>query len=277
MKNIFLIAILITLSFNSETRSKVLKYGIMSDGDRINASGSVTAPNSTDIPFKFIDPAGDNYDTMNSNGKPYRTYTTNFTLTENPISESGNWINGSTEGLDWGYISTTPGQTHTHPGTAQYADATAILTGTWFPDQIAQATVGSTVNACNSTNCYPEVELRLRSTLSAHICNGYEIAFSLRTDGRAYLIIVRWNGPLADFTYLFNQADPKYQVKTGDVIKGIILGNVISAYKNGVLMGQATDDTYTSGNPGMGFNEQSYNGDYGFSSYIASDDPLNLK
>ena len=38
-----------------------------------------------------------------------RTYTTNFPLTENPISEAGNWINGGTVGLDWTNVSTTPG------------------------------------------------------------------------------------------------------------------------------------------------------------------------
>jgi hypothetical protein len=215
--------------------------------------------------------------TLPFNIQSYRTYSTNFALVESPISEGGNWINGSTEGLDWGYVSTTPGQTHTHPGTAQYADATAILTGTWGSDQMAQATVGSTVNACISDNCYPEVEVRLRSTLSAHVCNGYEIAFSLLPNNRACLIIVRWNGPLADFTYLFNQTDSKYGAKTGDVIRGTVVGNVISAYKNGVLMGQVSDGTYKSGNPGMGFNEQSSNGDYGYSSFTASDDPSNWK
>ena len=200
-----------------------------------------------------------------------RTYSTNFPHSESPISEKGNWINGSKEGLDWGYVSTTAGQTHTHPGTAPYADATALLTGVWSADQMALAIVGNIENACQSDTCYPEVELRLRSTLSAHVCNGYEISFSLKPDGRAYLLIVRWNGPLGDFTYLFNQSGSQYQAKTGDTLKAMIVGNVISAYKNGVLVGQATDNVFTSGNPGMGFNEKVYNGDYGFSSFTASD------
>ena len=130
---------------------------------------------------------------------------------------------------------------------------------------MALATVGDITNACHSDTCYPEVELRLRSTLSAHLCNGYEIAFSLKPDKMAYLIIVRWNGPLGDFTYLFNQKGSQYQAKPGDIIKATVVGNVISAYKNGVLIGQATDNVFKSGNPGMGFNERSYNGDYGFS------------
>ena len=209
----------------------------------------------------------------NSDSVHRRTYSTNFSLTESPISEGGNWINGNTTGLDWGYISTTAGQTHTHPGIARYADATSLLTGIWSSDQLAQATVGSIVNACMSDKCYPEVELRLRSKLSAHLCNGYEITFSLKPDSMAYLIIVRWNGPLGDFTYLLNESGSQFQAKTGDVVKATVAGNVISAYKNGVLMGQATDNTFASGNPGMGFNEQSYNGDYGYSSFTAADYP----
>jgi hypothetical protein len=204
---------------------------------------------------------------------PGRTYSTNFPLTESPVCEGGKWISGSKEGLDWGYVSTTAGQTHTHPGTAPYADATALLTGTWGPDQMAFATVGNIANKCNRDTCYPEVELRLRSSISAHLCNGYEIAFSLKSDSMAYLIIVRWNGPLGDFTYLFNQKGSQYQAKTGDILKASVVGNVISAYKNGVLIGQATDKIFTSGNPGMGFNEKTYNGDYGFSSFTASDNP----
>ncbi len=204
---------------------------------------------------------------------PYKTYATSFTGNESPISEDGNWINGSTVGLDWGYVSISEGQTHTHPGSASYADATALLTGNWGTDQVVQATVGSTVHACMLNNCYPEVELRLRSILSAHVCNGYEVTFSLKHGSKAYLIIVRWNGPLGDFTYLFNQSGSQFQAKTGDEIKATIKGNIISAFKNGELMGQARDSTFVSGNPGMGFNEQSNNGDYGFTSFTASDNP----
>jgi hypothetical protein len=191
-----------------------------------------------------------------------QTYTTSFPLTENPISENGKWISGAKTGLDWGDVSTTPGQTHPHPGPARYADATALLTGTWGPDQTAQATVW-TGNPSN----YPEVELRLRSTLSAHVCNGYEITFSLAPN--AYLIIVRWNGPLASYNIMTNLSGSQYQAKAGDVVKATIVGNLITAYKNGVQMGQATDNTYTSGNPGIGFNEQQ-NGDYGYTTFTAS-------
>jgi MYXO-CTERM domain-containing protein len=192
-----------------------------------------------------------------------RTYTTNFPLTENPISEGGNWINGATTGLDWGDVSTTPGQTHDHSGAARYGDATALLTGSWLPDQMAQATVYA-----GNTFTYPEVELRLRSNLSAHKCTGYEITFSLSPN--SYALIVRWNGPLGNFTILQQPTGSQYAVKAGDVVKATIVGNVITAYKNGMQMAQATDSTYATGNPGMGFNELT-NGTYGYTSFSASE------
>jgi hypothetical protein len=192
-----------------------------------------------------------------------RTYTTSFPLTENPISENGNWINGATAGIDWGDVSTTPGQTHPHPGLARYADATALLMGAWGPDQSAQATV-----YVNNAYNFPEVEFRLRSTLSPHVCNGYEITFSLAPN--SYLLIVRWNGPLGNYTVLSNPSGTQYQAKPGDVVKATIVGHVITAYKNGVQMGQATDTTYITGNPGMGFNEQA-NGDYGYTNFTVTD------
>lgn len=204
-----------------------------------------------------------------------RSYSTDFPLTENPVSESGNWMNGATAGIDWGDVSTTAKETHPHPGPARYADATALLTGTWGPDHSAQGVVWT-----GNPNNYPEVEIRLRSSLSAHVCNGYEITFSIAPN--SYLLIVRWNGPLGDYTVLSNPNGSQYQVKAGDTVKATVVGHVITAYKNGVQMGQAIDSVYTSGMPGMGFNEQE-NGDYGYVSFSATDgatteiEPLRMK
>jgi hypothetical protein len=199
---------------------------------------------------------------------PVHTYTTNFPLTENPMSEGGRWIDGKTVGLDWGDISTTPGLAIGHAGPKTFADATALLTGAWGPTQTAEAVVYS-----KAPYRYPEVSLRLRSSLSPHKCTGYEISNSLKSGKSAYLIIVRWNGPLADFTYLVQLHGKKYSVTTGDVMKATIVGDVITAYKNGVQVAQVKDDTYSTGRPGMGFNE-GINGDYGASRFSATDAPI---
>ena len=203
-----------------------------------------------------------------------RSYTTAFPLTENPISEGGSWINGQTDGLDWHDMSTTPGLAIGHQSGSSYTDGTALLTGSWGPNQTVEAVVHA-VNPKDS--CYQEVELRLRSTLTPHTCTGYEISFKATKTSGAYLIIVRWNGPVGDFTYLVNTSGAQYGVTEGDVVKATIVGDVITAYLNGVEVGTATDATYATGSPGMGMNLETgdascvgTNGDYGFTHFTAT-------
>jgi ATP-dependent protease ClpP protease subunit len=199
-------------------------------------------------------------------------YSTSFLLTENPISEGGHWMNGGTVALDWGDMLTTSAHDSISAfDTGPYADPTAILTGTWAPDQTAEGTVyaGTAPGAQ-----WPEVEMRLRFSLSPHRAAGYEINYSVAGGQHAgYASIVRWNGPVNDFTYVpgGSCSGPQCSVTTGDVVKATIVGNVITAYKNGVQIAQATDSTYATGNPGMGVNGGSGNGRYGFSHYSAWD------
>ncbi len=205
-----------------------------------------------------------------------RVYATTFPQSENPISEGGNWINGKAVGLDWHDVSTTPGLAIGHQSGSSYTDGTALLTGAWGPTQAVEAVV-HTVNPKES--CYQEVEMRLRSSLTAHSCTGYEISFKATKSASAYLIIVRWNGPVGDFTYLKNSTGAQYGIAEGDTVKATIVGNVITAYLNGVVVGTATDSTYTTGNPGIGFNLETgdascvgTNGDYGFTRLTATGD-----
>ena len=223
----------------------------------------------------FATASGDS--TGAASGSRHRVYTTRFSLAENPISEGGQWVNGRQEGLDWANVCTRAGLAYgTEPGTAKYDDSTALLTGAWGPDQMAQATVRT---ANQNEKIFEEVELRLRSSLSAHRATGYEILFRCLKTETAYLEIVRWNGPLGDFTYLSRGTGSRYGVADGDVVKATIVGNVITAYINGVPMLQATDDTYASGSPGMGFyleGASGVNSDYGFVDFLASDEPALL-
>jgi hypothetical protein len=245
-------------------------------GGAITASGLYTAGNQGGG-FRVVatQVGGSLADTATVTIASSRTYTTTFPLTENPLSEGGNWRDGGTVGLDWTNVSTALGRATGLQCCASYTDATALLTGSWGADQTATATVYAT-NPLD--DCYQEVELRLRSALSAHRSTGYEISFKSSQTSAAYLIIVRWNGPLGDFTYLVNEHGTQYAVKTGDVISAQIVGTVITAYKNGVQMGQATDNTYAGGNPGMGFNLETKvagcagtNGDYGYTTFTATD------
>jgi len=184
---------------------------------------------------------------------PRNYYTTTFALTEDPISEGGVWINGGTDGLDWADVSTESGYAHGNysPSDPPYKDPTALLKGTWSNDQEAQATV-----YCPKPNPSEgqEVELRLRSSLAAHRCTGYEIFFRCLKDSNAYAQIVRWNGPLGSWTSLQLNRGGQYGVSDGDVIRATVVGHLIIGYVNGVEKVRAVDNVYSSGNPGLGFN-----------------------
>ncbi len=221
------------------------------------------------------------------------TYITTFPLTEDPISEGGLWINGETVGLDWTNVRTTSGMAiGTMPGNAgppaQYADSTAILAGTWGPNQTAQATV-AVVSASGTSGVFEEVELRLRTTITAQTNSGYEINCSVKPSD-PYMQVVKWHGPLASWTQLDGR---EVGCVNGDIIKATITGTsptVINVYKNGSLIMSVTDSSspYTSGSPSIGFYLQGATGligNYGLASFTASDEaastppspPKNLK
>jgi hypothetical protein len=188
-------------------------------------------------------------------------YTTSFPLKERPISENNRWLNGKTDGVDWRNVRTIPGLAFlTKPNVNDYRDSTAILKGTWGPNQY----VRTVVRIPNPDTYYDmEFEIRLRTSLSANRCTGYEV---IGGSG-----IVRWNGPLGDFTELQGEG-PYGTLRDGDVFEARIVGNVITVYINGVRVNRAVDSTFTTGNPGMGF--FSRNPDppqFGFSRFTASD------
>ncbi len=200
-----------------------------------------------------------------------RTYTTTFPLTENPISEGGNWMNGKVVGLDWSDVQTTPGFAFgAGPMSGGYDDPTAVVTGAWGPNQTVQATVHS-IN--QSSSVYDENELRLRTTITPHSITGYEINNRcLKGQSGSYLAIVRWNGPFGDFTTLVAYSGAQYGVGDGDVVKATMIGNVITVYVNGTQMGTATDSTFTTGNPGIGLDGPlSTTRNHGFTSFSATD------
>ena len=196
------------------------------------------------------------------------TYTTNFPLVENPLSEGGQWIGGKTVGLAWQdvLVNANNRAIGQQDGSGGFDDSTAILAGTWGADQQAQGTV-----YINNPGGLAEVEIRLRSAISAGVNRGYEILFAWDGD---YAQIVRWNGPLGNFTILpiteFNGG--AVALSTGDIVKATIAGGTINAYVNDVLYMRATDNTWTDGAPGIGlYNDGSNNANFGFTSFTASD------
>ncbi len=206
-------------------------------------------------------------------------YTTNFPIAENPISEGGKWINGQKDGLDWTDVRTTPGLAFgteiggIRPELQKYDDSTALLTGTWGPNQTAQATVHR-VNKDSVGNATREVELRLRSAISPHNATGYEVMFSCSKSAKAYTNIARWDGILGAWMFLQKNEGSQFGVANGDVIKASMIGKLFTVYVNGVQIAQTTDYLFTSGNPGIGFYQEGVTGgsdECGLSSFTATD------
>ena len=206
-------------------------------------------------------------------------YATSFSRTENPISESGLWLNGHADGLDWTDVRTISGLAFGtelgghRPAPQKYDDSTALLKGAWGPDQTVQATVHS-VNPNQDGKVWEEVELRLRSSLSPHSCTGYEVMFRCSKTPQAYCNIARWEGPLGRFTMLKETYGSQYGVRDGDVVKATMIGKVLTVYINGVRMIQISDDRFPNGNPGLGYyldGAVGVMGDFGFSRFMATD------
>jgi hypothetical protein len=202
--------------------------------------------------------------------KLQRTYMTSFPVAENPLSESGNWIDGGRAGHDWASVQTAPGLAFgTESGSGGYDDSTAVLAGNWTPDQTAEAVVHTT-NQNNKIS--EEVELLLRTTITAHSITGYEINFKCTTGRRSYVQIVRWNGPFGNFTFLKTLYDGP-GLREGDVVRATVIGSRITAYINARIALQVTDKTYTTGSPGIGFfnadGTKIMDADYGFTKFTA--------
>jgi hypothetical protein len=202
-----------------------------------------------------------------------RSYSTEFALDETPISEGGMWLNGRSDGVDWADVVTRNGVAYggeTRMDVAErraeqgnladadaddpvgdYDDPTAVLSGEWGRNQHGKGLVYSK----NPTDEYfQEVQIRLRHTIRPNFCSGYEIFFRcLKTDA-AYAEIVRWNGPVGDFTSLQRHTGAQYGVQHGDLIEATIEGDVIKGFINGAEVISVTDDTFDSGAPGIGFN-----------------------
>jgi hypothetical protein len=204
-----------------------------------------------------------------------QSYSTSFPASEKPLSEGGCWINGKTIGLDWADVQTSRGMAFGKDLPTQYADPTAVLRGTWGPDQEAEARIRVEKPL---SGCCREVELRLRTTIAPHSITGYEIMCSVASTD-PYLTIARWNGPLNDFTYI---GKAKIGCADGNVLKATILGDTITVYRNSVEVLETKDRQFPSGgSPGIGFWDTTNNiwrkmgflrwQAFGFSSFSARD------
>ena len=265
----------ITLSWRASTDNiGVAGYRVFRDGQQISTTATTSYADSALSPSTAYSYTVSAYDAAGNvsaqsgtvpatTSASTKSYSTNFDVEENPISEGGIW---SHTGLDWTVVQTKSGIAFgTQTGQDGYDDSYAILSG-FSPNH----TVSGLIHLIDpiDSSCSHEVELLLRWSDSAHSAQGYEVVLSF--DG-GYAQVVRWNGAIGDFTVLANSDYPG--LKNGDVFSASIVENVITAYVNGNKIIQTTDSTYAEGNPGMGFFRRNCgtNADFGFMSFTASE------
>jgi hypothetical protein len=165
------------------------------------------------------------------------SYSTTFSATENPISESGRWVGGATLGVDWNDFQTSSNhaygkQTQSVP---PYRDSTGLYippSGLTSADMEVEAQIYIDETARASWSGFHELELLLRAQQSAASTKVYEVLFSC-ISGTTYCQIMRWPGPvgtqLSDFKELkLNNAFGP--MSNGDWIKATIIGNTINGY-----------------------------------------------
>jgi chitodextrinase len=174
------------------------------------------------------------------------SYTTNFDLNENPISEGGRWRRASNA---WTNVQTSGGVAFgTNGVTDSYDDSYALLSGFG-----ANQTIEAVVFRDPSLSPYSshEVELLLRAADTSSSMRAYEVLFAYGGG----IQIMRWNGGFGSFTELpiSDQRILGRQLVTGDVIKATIVGSTIRVYVNGQQMGWTSDSAFATGQPGIGF------------------------
>ena len=219
---------------------------------------------------------------------PVRSYKTEFKKNETPISEGGVWLNGRKDGIDWCDILVRDGIAFGEVSRNQkaerraeqaalgagiegapvgdYDDPTAVLTGTWGPNQYGKARVFTK----NQTEKYfQEVQIRLRHNMKPNFCSGYEVFWRCLDTEAGYAEIVRWNGAVGGWTSLIKLVGKQYGVKDGDIIEASIVGSLITGYLNGQKSISIVDDKIKSGAPGIGcnFGVGNTNADHGFRSF----------
>ena len=176
-------------------------------------------------------------------------YSTTFPGTERPLSDGNSWSTGKSVGLDWNDVQTTPGKAFGADFATGYNDCIAVLKKSFAPDQYAEGTVHR--EAGYSPNTSHEIELLLRFQITPHNARGYEVLWGHTGE----VNVVRWNGPLGDYTPLIATSGPNIGAAVdGDVLRAEVVGGVITVYKNGTrVLTAPSNTTWTDGQPGLGF------------------------
>jgi hypothetical protein len=212
---------------------------------------------------------------------PLFSFSTNFPLTENPISQGGIWQNGGGNG--WQSVQTTPGKAfatgfggQTFQG-SEFDDPIAHLKTSvhaFTPNQYVEGTVYRLAGYSPNTN--HEIELHGRQTITSGNAQGYEVLWAHTGE----IAVVKWNGPLGNYTAILDNFQIGAAVN-GDILRIELRGTVCTVKKNGVTVATVdltmggTLTTWNAGQPGMGMwprgGGNAVLANYGWSSWRAGD------
>jgi hypothetical protein len=184
------------------------------------------------------------------------SYSTNFPLTENPISENGAWFSPN---ANWTRPRTSSGiayGTQTGSSAPPFDDSIACMANpAWlaYPNHWCSGVVHRDVGALSQ-----EIELFVRCDFTNTNARGYEIDIK---EGGAFHFI-RWNGAPDDFTPMVMDITNNVDCSDLSDFKASVLGPVITVTCKGLFCASldvqqwAVDHGgayFADGVPGMGF------------------------
>lgn len=178
------------------------------------------------------------------------TYSTSFPATENPLSESGNWVQPATAVWNTSVRSVANTAAFGDPASAGTNDSIVCLTGNTYGKT---QTVTGVVYRNGS---FGSAEIELHVLMSFNTTQVFTYELDLTPSG---VFVVKWLGTQNSISVLNGSGDAyDTPLADGDVweFKAFYVSTTLhlEARQNGVLISSVTDASpYTTGNPGMGF------------------------
>jgi hypothetical protein len=181
------------------------------------------------------------------------SYTTNFPLTENTISEGGRWLNGFTDGVVFKDVRTTAGRAFASGVNYDYDDSWAILNSPSIPnDHFVEVVVYR--EAGYTAPSSHEIQLQLRGNIDRNAGPYYAPLIEvLMPFGGTNGQIAYQNGQIGGYDILSTGGPGFNPLVTGDVVRAQIVGSSITVRVNGNLAMTATESRRPTGKPGIGF------------------------
>jgi hypothetical protein len=171
---------------------------------------------------------------------------------QNPVIDDGNWLGGATVGVDWNDMKTVTSPNRiagaAFVGGSGADDCLAWRNDFWTPDQsITGVVYRDPAYVAPDTH---EIQLHLRTLLAANSAKTYEFNYDHTSEGYQ---LAKWNGPLGDVTVITDLGPTTaFSMVTDDVVELRIVGTEISLWYNGTNMSNWSDNTYSTGKPGIG-------------------------